>query len=457
MSLRLKFTLLFSFFVSVILLASIFVIYFLFTESRENEFNKRLWAQSVKIYQSVYNVKQLDKKTLKQVSKYYPGNVSDASTIIIDKNYRVVYSNNKDTSITFNQQLLNTIKLNKEYYFTRGLVECVGLYFAQQPCYVITSAYDKYGKGRLDRLKLIIFFVAAGGIILTGILAFFYVQQLIRPFIKLGEQMQLISDTNMKERVSLSSNKNSKELYNIAFQFNEMLDRFEKAFELQKSFVHHASHELRTPLATMLAQTEAALRREITVPQAKKVLESLKEDQQELIELTNSLLLLSQYERVNYSTAWPVVRLDEALYETISMTKKMFNDINVSLEFACIPETEDSLSVRGNDSLLKSAFRNLLKNAYLYSDDKNILVTIDADSSHIFIHFDNNGNILSQREQDNLFIPFFRGGNAQQKKGFGLGLSIVNRITTLHKGVIKYAVHNSNLNRFTIVFNEILA
>ncbi len=80
-----------------------------------------------------------------------------------------------------------------------------------------------------------------------------------------------------------------------------------RAFEIQRSFVHHASHELRTPLATMLAQTELALRKNLTVEEARKMLESLKEDQQEMVELTNSLLLLSQYEKTNTSPEWPVI------------------------------------------------------------------------------------------------------------------------------------------------------
>jgi signal transduction histidine kinase len=60
-------------------------------------------------------------------------------------------------------------------------------------------------------------------------------------------------------------NVKSNEIVQIATNFNNMLDRLEKAFQLQKNFVHHASHELRTPLATMLSQTESALRKDLTV------------------------------------------------------------------------------------------------------------------------------------------------------------------------------------------------
>ncbi|MFT2526190.1 histidine kinase dimerization/phospho-acceptor domain-containing protein, partial [Escherichia coli] len=72
------------------------------------------------------------------------------------------------------------------------------------------------------------------------------------------------------------------------------------AFFFQKNFVQHASHELRTPLAVMLSQTESALHNQHTIEEYKKILESLREDQQQMIELTNSLLLISQYEKLDF-------------------------------------------------------------------------------------------------------------------------------------------------------------
>ncbi|MFX8797645.1 histidine kinase dimerization/phospho-acceptor domain-containing protein, partial [Acinetobacter baumannii] len=79
-----------------------------------------------------------------------------------------------------------------------------------------------------------------------------------------------------------------------------MLQRLNNAFEFQKNFVHYASHELRTPLAVMLSQTESALNKNLSPENFQKVLESLKEEQLNLIELTNSLLLLSQYEKLQF-------------------------------------------------------------------------------------------------------------------------------------------------------------
>lgn len=278
----------------------------------------------------------------------------------------------------------------------------------------------------------------------------YFIRTLVQPLNSFNDQMEGITETNLNARIPLTASQN--ELNRTARSFNEMLDRLQQAFEFQKSFVHHASHELRTPLASMLAQTEAALKRNLTADEFKLVLQSLREDQQEMIDLTNSLLLLSQYEKITSNEGWPLVRIDEILYDIITVMKRTFTNINISVEFLYMPDNDVYLSVKGNDALLKSAFRNLIKNAYQYSEDRTVEITIEANEAGIALHFENQGRQISADDQARLFIPFFRGQNAQREKGFGLGLSIVKRIIVLHQGSITYTPVAAERNKFSIEF-----
>ncbi|MFK5057987.1 sensor histidine kinase, partial [Klebsiella pneumoniae] len=83
-------------------------------------------------------------------------------------------------------------------------------------------------------------------------------------------------------------------------------------------------------------------------------------------------------------------------------------------------------------------FMNLIKNAYKYSTDRTAKISIIPSKQQLVIHIDNNGTRLSPLEVEKLMIPFFRGANAHGKKGFGLGLSIIHRIVTIHGGKIHY-------------------
>ena len=453
MTLRFKFTIFFSLLISLVTVIALTVIYFLYDKTRQEDFKQRLFSEAEYTYESYYKL-PVDKRTLMTLDENRSRSIPNMDLTIFDKNRKPVYQSDEVYFVP-PASLFKDAENNDSVYVKLKNREVVALYLHHtiHQGYVIVSGYDKFGFKRLERLRWILIFVTICSVIVITILSFFLVRQVTRPITELGVQMQNISENNL-QRVKVKSGRVNYEQRLVANQFNAMLERLEKAFELQRSFVHHASHELRTPLATMLAQTEHALRKELNIDDAKKVLSSLRDDQREMIELTNSLLLLSQYERTTLSPEWPVVRLDEVLYDTLSMVKRLLADVNVSIEFANIPDDDLFLSIRGNDSLVRSAFRNLIKNAWLYSDNKSVSITIDATNTEVFLHFDNSGKLLDNAEQDRLFIPFFRASNSVQIKGFGLGLNIIQRIVALHKGSITYSIQNG-LNRFTLVFPKV--
>jgi K+-sensing histidine kinase KdpD len=196
------------------------------------------------------------------------------------------------------------------------------------------------------------------------------------------------------------------------------------------------------------------LHKELPEAEYKKILLSLKEEQQELIQLTNSLLLISQFDEMGFIDDLPNTRIDEVIYETVSVSKKILPGLNVNITFASIPENDDDFIIRGNDTLLKSAFSNLIKNGYTYSVDQTVNITLDADGKTIFIHIDNAGTQLPADEKENIMIPFFRGNNALTTKGYGLGLSMVYRFIAVHKGTITYTAISNDVNRFTVTLNK---
>ena len=117
-----------------------------------------------------------------------------------------------------------------------------------------------------------------------------------------------------------------------------------------------------------------------------------------------------------------------------------------------MPKDDVELMVKGNDSLIRAAFVNLIKNAYLYSEDKSVQIIIHTGDQQLSIVFQNKGKQLTPEEVSKMFLPFFRGANAESKKGFGLGLAIIERIIQIHKGKLSYAAKGDNLNQFKVEF-----
>ncbi|MFP5039929.1 ATP-binding protein [Parasediminibacterium sp. JCM 36343] len=448
MNLKLRFALFFTFFVALILLVSSVTIYFLYKNYREEDFYVRLKSRCTALIAD-YKTIQSDNASLLAI-KPARRTMYKEQLLLIKPPNTVVYRETDTVKLSVTEPLLQKIKEAKELHFMQGDLECIGLYYEDLDMYLIGTAIDRVGLRKLANLFYILAGVFGGGLIITAITAFFVMQQAFKPLIRLGAQMELTTTANMAARVDEGGGKD--EIEQIARNFNAMLDRLNNGFEMQKSFVHHASHELRTPLATMLSQTESALSRDLANDEYKALLYSLQEEQTELIELTNSLLLLSQFEKLSYSFNWPLLRIDELLYESIAMCKRQFPEMEIEIFFEKMPAEETEMLVKGNDALLKSAFRNLIKNAYLYSADKKVNIAINPSPGKMEVSFINKGLQLTPMEIEKMFIPFFRGSNASLIKGFGLGLSIINRITEIHRGKLVYNAMKPDINKFAINF-----
>ena len=450
MNLKVRLALLYSLSVSIILIASAITIYFLNKNFSKEEFEKKIVLEAMESGKLFFSAPKPDEVILEKLSKNTFNSFPEENIVIFDSSHTVLFSTSQSYVANIPSTFFSIARAKQRYTFSNGNIENVLLFkkTGKNGYYVFVSAKDAFGISKNENLKTLLLFSVLGGISLSGLMAFFYVQQEKKPLEELKTQIEKINEINLKDRIS--TGKNNNEVSQIAEQFNAMLNRLEQAFEHQKSFVHHASHELRTPLANLLLQTESALNSVRTVEEYKKILLSLKEEQHDLIDLTNSLLTLSQYEKITSVPNASLLRIDEMLYDSAEMVKKFLPHSTVTVDFETVPDNENDLIFRGNETLMRTAILNLLKNACQYSENCRIKLVIGFNDLGIELHFDNIGKQLPPEEQRKLFIPFFRGENSIYKKGYGLGLSIVQRIINLHGGNIIYQPVGKKINRFTV-------
>jgi len=450
MNLKQRFALLFTLFVSVILFISCASIYLLYSDYRKSDFYNRITFEGNEVYNIFSKIKNTDTKATEAfIREVYEKPLYREKLLIMDKNKRVVFK--MPDSRNFVIPLMDNHKFaaQQNYEFTdENEVQHVLIYKTESESYIYTSGFDKVGYRKLKNLQLILTIVFFGSLLLSAIMSFLFVNEAIKPIVSLSNQMQNTNVQNLAERVKVLTTND--EISTIAINFNSMLERLKNAFESQKRFVHHASHELRTPLAVMLSQTEAVLSREQSNEEYIKVLNSLKEDQQHMVNLTNSLLIISQNDQQSILTNTNLLRVDELIDDCMLLAKKTYSDMSIDFSFEEIPECQDDLIINGNESLLKSAIFNLIKNAYQYSVDKKLEIKLSVIENNIYIKFFNLGTQLSELEAKKMGLPFFRGENALNTKGFGLGLSIIHRILELHHGKLTYLSIGDEINKFKI-------
>lgn len=448
MNLKFRFALLFTLVVAFIQAITCFSIYYFYADHRKVDYQTKLKSEALLAYDAYLNESFFKNDTTNVLPAGFNNKVMYNRYVVIYTDYQkpiALLPNNAKIELQKND--FEKIKNANEYYFSNAEREYLGIYLKEKKQFIVISAIDVEGLDKLSNLKLILIIVFFSSILLAAFCSYFFVNSALRPLKILMHEIQQTTESSLWKKVNEGNGKD--EIAKIAINYNNVLGRLKNAFETQQIFVQQASHELRTPLTVMYATTESALNKKHSEQEYIDVLLSLKEEQINLIELTNSLLVLYQLDKHKNYHHWNSLRIDELLYDAVSYCKKIFPGISIDFSFENLPE-EKNLTIEGNESLLKAALINLLKNAFLYSDDKKLNISIVALDYSMQIHFDNKGTHLTQHEIEILKKPFVRSQDIGIIKGIGLGLSIVEKVLTFHNGHLIYTAMPNSINRFTV-------
>lgn len=447
-NIRTRLTIQFTYIVMFLLILFSFIIYYFSATYRESEFYSRLENKAINTAKLLIEVKEVDYDLLKIIDRNTINALYNEKVLIYDYKDILIYDSLDDDSIQVSKTLLDNIRLKKEIRFHEGKNEVIGLLYADKydRFVVIASAFDKYGRSKLHNLKWIIIIGFFGSISLTVFIGRIYSGRALKPMSDIVKQVDQITIASLDMRVNEGNG--TDEIAQLAITFNQMLERLESAFEMQRSFVSNASHELRTPLTSITGQIEVSLMKSRPPEEYEAVLESILEDIKNLNALSNGLLDLAKASSDISAITLRTVRIDEILWETRTELISQKKDYNISIHFSEPIDDENDLTVLGNNHLLKIAIVNLMDNACKYSSDKSVDVVLSVKDKCIVAEFTDKGIGIDSTDLEKIFQPFFRSENAKTIAGNGLGLSLTDKIIQIHRGTISIA---SQLNRGTTV------
>jgi len=428
------------------------VIFVLYSNFRKEEFRDRLEIKALSNIKLLVNVKEVDDQLLKIIDQNSINKLYDEKTLVFDSHFKLIYSSIDDAKINWSVEDLKYLKKHKTFFKQQGNYEVYGVFYdtKDRDFYALISATDDYGKRKLLFLRYTLIVSYIFFTCICWVLTSFMVKKAMNPLNVFHQKIKNINENNLDTRVESKSNKNEIDL--IANEFNFMMDRIEISYQRQKEFTANASHELRTPLSRITSQIENVAADPATSEKGKSFLKVILSDVNQLTELINSLLILSKIDSKNHENN-EVHRMDEILFSAIENLNKSFPDFVILFEMEESENLDSALEVKGNKNLLEIAVSNVLKNACVYSNNKQAKVVIGTQNDHLILSISNTGNTLTEKEQQNLFQPFMRGQNAKGTSGFGLGLRIVQRILTLHNATITYNVPDENINLFQLFFH----
>jgi two-component system sensor histidine kinase ArlS len=318
---------------------------------------------------------------------------------------------------------------------------------ARRSFIVVVAGHDDDGLERLETLRRILATGLIVSVCLTALVSLLFARQLLRPIALIIREVNDISSYDLSRRIQAGSGQD--EMSQLANTFNDLLGRLQEAFAIQRRFISNASHELSTPLTSVSSQVEVVLQKERSAEEYKSVLFSVREDVQQMRQLTKSLLEIAKTGSQG-GMELNEVRVDEVLLRVVGDVKKLDADYNVELDFGEFPEDEKDFVVFGNSDLLYIAVRNLVENGCKYSPDKKSFVDLSFLHHKVFVKVVNGGSVIPNEEIGQIFQPFYRGAATANSRGFGLGLPLAQRIIALHKGTIHVRSDKTNGTSFTI-------
>ena len=222
------------------------------------------------------------------------------------------------------------------------------------------------------------------------------------------------------------------------------------AWEQQKQFVADASHELKTPLTVILANNNIMMSHEdSTVKDEKQWLESTEEEAQHMKKLIDQMLFLAKSDAGETNIEMSEVDFSEIVegaslnFEPVAFEKNVMIDAQI----------ESGITLRGNATQLNQLTHILIDNAVKYSSENStVTITLKKSGDSTEFSVNNHGTVIAPDDLEHIFDRFYRAEKSRTTKGYGLGLSIAQKIVQGMNGKLTAESNEQDGTTFTAVF-----
>lgn len=439
MQIKYRITLVYSIVVFIILLLFSIALYIFSYQDRVSFFKERLYNKTSSTIE-LLTKSRLPPDIIETINNASPSSLYQKSISIYDyENSKNFFFEDDDAErVNISDQIINKVTTGKPFYFKIGDRDALAVNFKnlEFDYIVIVAAYDIDRVKWLNKLKVILVICLLASLIIVFLSGYIFSLSLVTAISEFTHKIKHISSEKFSLR--LDTGKGKDELQKLAITINDLLDRLQASFNLQRRFIDNASHELSTPLASIASQMDVALQKERSSEDYKKALLSINDDVRRLSLLVRSLLEIAKVSGSMGGTELTSVRVDELLLRIPSEMKKVSALYDVKVDFDEFPEDEKFLIIYGNEHLLYSAIKNIVHNACKFSEDNKAEVKLSFPEKHIEIQIIDNGPGMDEHDLKNIFQPFYRSNRHESYiSGAGLGLSLAHRIIGLHRGHIR--------------------
>jgi signal transduction histidine kinase len=245
----------------------------------------------------------------------------------------------------------------------------------------------------------------------------------------LGESARQVTQRSPNDLRPLEVADPPKELTPIVAAINALFARIENALLTERRFTSAAAHELRTPLAAIKIQAQVALLTR-TDSDRRQALERLMLSIDGAAHMIDQLLTMSRLDGLIALRAQAVrLQLDAVSAHVIDEMRPL-----AARRQQSIVEELAAADIEGLEFGVAVLLRNLIDNAVRYGPaDGTIRVSTGMEQGQCFVRVEDAGPGIAPEQRKRVFERFYRLPSNSMIEGCGIGLSIVQTVSELHR------------------------
>jgi signal transduction histidine kinase len=250
-----------------------------------------------------------------------------------------------------------------------------------------------------------------------------------------GELLQVLGDALLREN-------------HRTRQYFDTMVKLEAAFAARDEFLAVVSHELRTPLAPIVGWA-SILKKSESTEQMRAAAEVIERNALLQSRMVDDLLDISRVAQGGVRLDLEILDLPATMREALEASAPSIEKKKIRL---VLVEAGEPLFVEGDAVRLQQIFRNVLSNAVKFTPTGgSIRVALRREAHHALVVVTDTGIGIAPDFLPLVFDTFRQQeqGTHRQYEGLGIGLSLVKRLTELHKGTV--SVTSAGVGRGTEV------
>lgn len=367
------------------------------------------------------------------------------SFVVVSNDFNLAWqAKNGDNSISIDEikqfDNFNAVLSGERVVFDRSIKDV----FAEKPYTVgypikhngevvaavfLSSSISQITMTTYGSYRVIVIFMCLA-IIINFIIIIYSSKKFAVPLKEMSQAAKVIAAGDFEKRLNIHSDD---EIGDLAESFNEMALSLFFQEKRRREFISNISHDLRSPLTSMRGFLQAILDGTIPPERQEHYLKVVLDESERLAKMANDMLDINKLDNSDAGLNVTNFNLNELIIKTMYNfeDRAVQNKIKISSEFC-----NKDIIVKADADKIQRIIYNLVDNALKFTHKYGyIKIITEIKDKKVYVSVKDNGKGISVEEQKRVFDRLYKGDKSRgkDKRGSGLGLSIVKEFIKAHK------------------------